>query len=69
MPKIHIKIKSFDIDHEKGITNVVWHHWDGSYFCAKCALSPKSGSVDGVKWDSVNEVRLAVSSKYYGINS
>lgn len=68
MPRRFIKLKSFEIDYDKNITNVVWHEWDGAYFCAECALSPKKGEVNGTFWNSPQEVKAAINEKYYGNN-
>lgn len=69
MKKTRLKIKSFEIDHVNKVTNVVWHEWDGVYFCLSCALDPKTGTVDGVVWNSPAEVMEAIKIKYYGYDS
>ena len=63
------KIRSFEIDYDNGKTNVTWFEWDGDYFCIKCALSYKSGEVDGTFWNDTKEIMSKVRSKYVDNNS
>lgn len=65
---IQLKIKSFDIDHAAGVTHVVFHEWDGKYFCAACALDKKKATVEGTVWNSPAEVLDAVKRLKYGNN-
>lgn len=68
MNKIFIKIRSFDIDHESGVTAVIYHEWDGKYFCASCALDRQTISIPGVLWNDLKEIEKKILNQKYGIS-
>lgn len=37
--------------------------WDGSYFCAKCALDPKKETLDGTFWNDLKEIIQKIKEK------
>lgn len=68
MAKVLLKIRSFEVDHKKGKTQVIFHEWDGKYFCLSCALDRKNIELDGVVWNNTDEIKDEILRKKYGHN-
>lgn len=68
MSKVFIKIKSADFDHKANKTHVKYHTWDGKYFCAECALKVNDIYLDGVNYNSPEDIKSAILKRNYGHN-